>query len=552
MTGYLVAAVVLTGRLWTDPAGRVTAGDPNLADADLFAWSLRYAATAVAHGHLPALVTTALNAPRGVNLMWNTTILLPSLLLAPLTLVTGPVVSLTVLLTLSYAGSATSLFVVLRRWNASTAAAALGGAIYGFSPALVNSGISHDDFVIAVTPPLIIDAILRIVTRRGSPARNGAWLGVLVVAQLFTAEELLVDTAVAALIILVVIAARRRVWSEGRAIARSVLTGGVATAAVTLLLGGYGLWVQFRGPLTEHGSPWPAGRFISSLTGLVTAPGTLLFHTTSSAASAASSPTGLWEYLSYIGYPLLIVVVAAAIVFWREVRIRAVAVAWLVLELASIDDGWLRHLPLLSELLPDRLAILADGAAAAVLAFALDRAVSSSRLRPWAWLIALLAMVPLIPLPLATAAVTPVPMGWRQAFAELRLGSDARVLVLPIPYAHYPQAMSWQASTGEPGQLIGGWFIGPGVNGQARSKYFGTPQATSAVLCLDRIWDSGSLAGCPSGTAFAADMRYWDPDAVMAVTGRGSRLARSLDGLLGQPTVATGNVLGWRISARTG
>jgi hypothetical protein len=242
VTGYLVAAVALMWRFWADPGGRVTAGDPNAEDADLFTWSLRYAAAAGAHGHLPALVTTALNAPHGVNLMWNTTILLPSLLLAPLTLTAGPVVGLTVLLTLSYAGSAASLFLVLRRWGASTAGAAIGGAIYGFSPALVDSGISHDDLVIAVTPPLIIDAVLRIVTRRGSPVRNGAWLGLLVVAQLFTEEELLVDTALATVIILVVGAARRRAWREGRAIPRSVIRGGAAATVVTLVLGGYGLW----------------------------------------------------------------------------------------------------------------------------------------------------------------------------------------------------------------------------------------------------------------------------------------------------------------------
>ena len=50
---------------------------PNAGDADLFSWYLRYAATAVSHGHLPALVTSAMNAPVGVNLMWNTSLLLP-------------------------------------------------------------------------------------------------------------------------------------------------------------------------------------------------------------------------------------------------------------------------------------------------------------------------------------------------------------------------------------------------------------------------------------------------------------------------------------------
>jgi hypothetical protein len=50
---YLLGALVVTGRLWADPAGRMPAG--NAKDVDFFAWCLRYSATAVAHGHLPAL-----------------------------------------------------------------------------------------------------------------------------------------------------------------------------------------------------------------------------------------------------------------------------------------------------------------------------------------------------------------------------------------------------------------------------------------------------------------------------------------------------------------
>ena len=109
--------MILTRHLWVDPAGLTQTRDPH--DVDLFAWFLRYAATAVEHGRLPALVTTALNAPQGISLMWNTSFLLPGVLLTPVTLLAGPQVSLTLVLTLGLAGSAASLFLVLRRWGAS-------------------------------------------------------------------------------------------------------------------------------------------------------------------------------------------------------------------------------------------------------------------------------------------------------------------------------------------------------------------------------------------------------------------------------------------------
>jgi hypothetical protein len=78
---YVLGAFALTWRLWADPAGQMVAG--NSGDINLFAWFMRDIATAVSHGRLPALVTTGLNAPQGINLMWNTSVLLPGLVLAP-------------------------------------------------------------------------------------------------------------------------------------------------------------------------------------------------------------------------------------------------------------------------------------------------------------------------------------------------------------------------------------------------------------------------------------------------------------------------------------
>ena len=85
---YLLAALAVTLWLWRDPASRTVAGNPN--DADQIAWFFKYDATAIMHAHLPALVTTAMNAPQGVNAMWNTFMMLPGVLLAPVTLAVRP------------------------------------------------------------------------------------------------------------------------------------------------------------------------------------------------------------------------------------------------------------------------------------------------------------------------------------------------------------------------------------------------------------------------------------------------------------------------------
>jgi len=424
---YLLAAVAVTARLWADPASRAQVGDPH--DVDLFAWYMRYAATAVSHGRLPALVTTALNPPQGVSVMWNTSFLLPGMLLTPVTLLAGPQTSLTVALTLAMAGSAAALFWLLRRWQAGLPAAALGGAVYGFSPAVINSGIGHYHVAFAVLPPLIIDALLRILTGRGNVVRYGAWLGLLAGAQVFIGEELLADTAVACLVLAGALALTRPRTALSRA--RAVALGLAAAAVVALLISGHALWVQLHGPLTEH--PALLGTWSSNPAFFVDPGGNLLIHTRAGAAAVASFHLGPAEVVSYLGWPLLAVLALAMISFWRD----------------------------------------------------------------------------------------------------LRVGNTGHTM-----------AMRWQADTGEPGSMVGGYFIGPAPG--TGLPVFDAGPTKQTTKYLDWIWDGSRRARPSFMNQMRADLAYWHPAAVVAVTSPGAPTGRLLTELLGKPSLRAGSVLAWR------
>lgn len=603
---YLLGALALTWRLWADPASRTVAA--NWTDADLFAWYLRYGATAVSHGHLPALVTSALNAPRGVNLMWNTSLLLPGVLMAPVTWFFGPQVSLTVLTTAGFFGSAAALYVVLRRWQLSTGASAIAGAVYGFSPALLHSAVGHYNLQLAILPPLIVDAglVLAIGQRRPqqqseasprrqgaaerwlgrvpAPVRRGAWLGLLVSAELFISEELTLITALTGVLMVVALALTRPVAAARRI--GPALAGLAVAAVVTLALTGWALRTQFHGPLVQHGALFPPDYYVNDLTSFVTPSAYLFFHTTASAAAAAAYHGGLTEYLAYLGWPLIIALVVAAIASWRRPAAIAAAITLVVLVVFSLGGHlltsgttsaaidlpwhWLEEHQLLSSVLPDRLSILADGVAAVLLAFGVD--AIRGKVRPRAgWLVlaaACLACLPLLPRPLAAASPTPLPAGWSRTLDELHLPAGARVLVIPVPTNILTVAMRWQADSDEPTDLVGGYFIGPGAGGQA---YLGGTGVRPTAWYLDRLWASGlppggSLASVAqaaglatasaSGPASAgerpklaqlsADFTFWRPAAIVAVTAQDSPLGRYLVQLLGQPTARAGDVLGWR------
>jgi len=561
---YLIGAVALTGHLWVDPAGREQLSGGR--DVDLFTWFVKYAATSVAHGHLPSLITVAMNAPQGVNLMWNTSVLLPGVLLAPVTLLAGPQVSLTLLLTIGFAGSAASLFWVLRRWGASISAAALGGAVYGFSPAMLNAGFAHYHLEFVVLPPLIIDAVLRLVTGRGRSVRVGAWLGLLVAAQLFTGEEILVYTALASLILTTAIAASRPREVPKRL--RPAATGLAVAVAVFLLVDGRALWVQFLGPLAEHsklgGSP------VTPPSWFVTPSAALLFHTMASAAVTPPLVHPKAEDLVYLGFPLIIALVIAAVAFRRDAHVRAAAVAWLVLELFALGGGnltvhglswpgwllpwhWLQGLPGLAQVLPGRFSLLADGAAAAVLAFSLDRAraaVPRAEGRPrWPRAIlsgvALLVVLPLMPLPYQASEVPPVPAGWQATFTGLRLPGNAPVLVLPFPSDSESQVLRWQADTGWPQSMIGGYFLGPNASGQAVFYFSNHNEQTDVARYLNALW-KGQDAHGPSVREIRAVFAYWHPAAIVVVASPWSPAVRVLTRLFGRPASHAGDVFSWR------
>jgi hypothetical protein len=610
---YLLGALAVTLWLWRDPASRTVAGNPY--DADQLAWFFRYDATAIAHGHLPALITTAMNAPQGVSVMWNTFMLLPGALLTPVTLLLGPQTALTVLMTAGFAGSALAMFYVLRRWAVSMPAAVLGGAVYGFSPAVLHSAIGHYDLQFAVLPPLMIHVVLRLATGRAGTVRGGLGLGLLVTAQLFITEEILAATAIAAFLLVAVLAASRP--RAVPAAARRVAAGLAVAAGVTAVIAGYPLWVQFFGPLRQHGSPFLLDYFKNDLSSFVVPSSYQLIHTTGSAAAAARYQGQLPEYLGYLGWPLLVVLVLAAVACWRRLPARAAAVACLVLGVFSLGGTllfgghyhpaiklpwyWLQGLPLLESALPDRFSLLADGTAAALLAFAVDAAVPAfaalaarcpprlglprlglPRLgvgwRPAAVVMAaaVLVVLPIVPKPLPVAAASPVPAGWSAAFAALRLPPSASVLVVPVPMFTFTEPLRWQADTGEPRSMVGGYFMGPGPHGRGYIDGNGTPPAG---VYLNAIWafsqpgqpgasDAGAPAGGPTSpnarsgatgyrqvksvtdTRMREQIRAWKVSAVVAVATPGSQLSRYLTAILGSPAVVKADVMAWRTPAR--
>jgi hypothetical protein len=571
---YVLLAFFVTIQLWADPASRFQNGDDS--DVDQANWFMRYSATAIEHFRLPALITTTMNAPHGVNMMWNTSLLLPGIVLSPVTLLAGTQVALTVLLVISFAGSAAAMFYVLRRWQASIIAAALGGFLYGFSPALINSGDGHYSLVVAILPPLMIDRLLRMVTRQGSPVRNGLWLGLMAAAEFFISEEALVDAAIAAVILLIVLALSRphEVLGRIRPLAIGLGTGVV----VALVLCARGLWVQFHGVVAKTAAATVIINYSRGKTNLGTWPyafitpaNTVLLHTSGTAYSAANYPQPTPEYLAYLGVLLIVVLLVAIVYYWRNLYVRAAGITCIVLEWFGLGAKpmlpgshtlpafllpwqYVQHLPVVSGMVPDRLCILADACAAAVLAFALDlaRAEGSWFRRNFrngarvATGVAVVALLPVFPAPYGVSPTVPLPAGWNQTFNALHVTSSDRVLLVPFPWGSEAQVMRWQAETGLPKTMIGGMFLAPNEPGQEARA--GRAGYTDTAKYLNQLYgEIQPKVALPSQAQLRSDMTSMKPNVVVAKASLSTPLGRYLVQLFGPPTVHYDAMLGWKL-----
>jgi hypothetical protein len=369
---------------------------------------------------------------------------------------------------------------------------------------------------------------------------------------------------------------------------------------VLAVIAGYPLWVQFFGPLHQAGSPFTIDFYKNDLSGFVVPSSYMLFHTAGSAAEAARFQGQLPEYLGYLGWPLIVVLTAGAIRFWRRLPVRACAVAWVVLSVFSLGGTllasghehhwlklpwyWLQSLPVLSAALPDRFSIVADGAAAALLAFCIDAAIPAlsafagrhalaipgrlaSGVRPVAVVMAcaVLAVLPIVPRPLPAVAAISVPPGWSAAFASLDLPASATVLVVPVPMSTFTEPLRWQADTGQPATLVGGYFMGPAGNGRSYTDGSGLAQAGRYLNVLWAQSEAGlpaSLTGGVPADANPASASYvqimavdakrmlaqiasWHVTAVVAVTRQNTVLGNYLLNLLGPPSVVVGDVMAW-------
>jgi hypothetical protein len=561
LLGFLALAVWLLGSTWRSPTTRTLGGA--LGDPGVFTWFLRWTPFAVGRQISP-FYSDWLNHPDGVNLMWNTWVPLPGLLLAPLTHAFGPVLSLNVLLTLGYGLSAWSAYLAIRRYVPNHGAAAAGGLVYGFSPAMIAHAHHPNLILVFLLPWLFVLVDEAVVRQRWSPVWLGVVLGLVAAAQLLIGEELLVGAGLLAAVLVVVLAATHPRQVPGRA------GYAAAVVAVSLLvfapLAYLPLRAQLTGPARVHSDITPEARGSSDLLAVIT-PSRLLAVAPEAAIRLGDRFTGTKE--TYLGVPMLLVALAVLVARRQRLVVRAgfamLAVCLLLSLGARLRVGgrptavvlpWtaVESQALLQNMVPSRLAVFTALFAGLLLAAAVD-----GLWRRGGW--ALRGLAVLTALAVLAALAPPEPFKDRPVVATppfftgeavRALPRDGVALVVPFPRRGRTNvAMVWQAQAGMWFKMPGGYFVGPDPGGGTRHD---APPTTTSVV-LNRIQRGRRPPELTPALRrkISRDFATWRvASVVLGPMDHREAMGGFLTDLLGRPPASTGGVAVWPDAAVAG
>jgi len=435
------------------------------ADPASFMWCLRWWRYALEHRINPFL-TDLLWAPRGFNLAWSNLVPLPAWIGMPLGSWIGEAAEYNILCVAAIVAASLSAFMLCRRVSGAFWPALLGGALFGFSPFMLQQSLAHLHMVMVFPIPLMVIATMRRLGGEISARRFAAELAALLCIQFLCAMELFaLDTVFGSIALALLFAASD---SSAR---RNILG-----LAVPIVLA-YGATLAILSPylfyLFKLGSPGTPGfepsQYSADLLNFIVPSdvnqiGRLHFAT----AIMDRSLIPFSERTAYLGPALIVIFELYRRSFWNTAGGRTIALMAAILAIASLGPvlhvanrtivpmPWalVDWMPLLSNSLPARFSLYLS------LVIAIGTAIwlAGDFAEPAAKL-GIAAAVIMFSLPNLSASFWVSPLDIPRLFTDGDYSRDLKPgeIVLPLPFGPRSNCLYWQARTGMYFRMSAGW-----------------------------------------------------------------------------------------------
>lgn len=439
-----------------------------IADASQAMWFYAWWPFALSHGLNP-LFTSQVWAPTGQSLAWTQSAPVLALLLAPVTLTLGPIISYNLLAVAAPVLNSFSALMTCRQIGAKLPAAALGGWLFGFSPYVMAELMGRPNLYCVWMIPLMTLLVIRYMKNTISPRRFTGWFSAAGIVLFLTSTELFATTvltgiiaAIAAIICWRDSETRKRLYRLFACTLTSMVVIGVMLSPI--------LYVMFtelgRQPELIH----PARDFSADAANLLIPTRTLWAGGDTMAFVSRRFSGFLPEQSAYIGLPLLVLVGLYGWEFRKKPAACFLLLLLLGMVLLSLGPyltvaGWnlpitlpwslLGHIPVLQKALPARLSLYVSLVTALIAAWWLTK----SRRRP-AFRAALGLLVAATMFPNIAAGLWAV----RPPNPSFFTGPAVRASLMPgenivaLPYGINGDSMIWQAETGFYFRLAGGYL----------------------------------------------------------------------------------------------
>ena len=439
----------------------------NSTDPEQFIWYYNWWPFAIIH-HLNPFISYYVWYPKGYNLAWSTSIPTLSLLMLPVTLLGGAVLSYNLIAILSPVLAATAAFMLLYYLTKQYLPSLIAGYIYGFSSFVLAQLLGHPQQYAIFLLPLALLAYLMLVQKRLKPLH----FIMLSVVLLLLQTGISLETTMTFMLFSALTWGAFYCQKAYRQILKPTIKYLLYTFSAYLVVLSPFIYYLLAGLKNLPNTIHPMTAFSLNVANLFIPTPISLIGGHSFAPISHYFIGNIAENGAYMGLPLLLILLYLTIKYWKNTLLKTLVICLIIIGIAAIGPRlhligqtgasfWMpwaivSHLPLIDAAQPDRFSVYFFLITAVLIGWWLSMKTKTNSKRQLKLLLSFIAIIFLIPNTNSYAWPKPIlPNSFQPQNVKRYLANKPNIFILPLDasgiYYQYATKMSFTQAAGYAG-----------------------------------------------------------------------------------------------------